>query len=149
MNLLKRIFGLLSICFFLMGCEFGHYLLINDTGTQKNISFQCGELSMSAKEVAINHFFIDISYTLVKEVVFYSDSLQIQYRDHVLPFNVSVTSKNQEESKLMIRDRGKISVQFSIGGGIGKGDTIMIKGNGYIYCDNTGVDVGTINLIRR
>lgn len=149
MNLLKRVSGLLIICFFLMGCEFGNYLLINDNGNQENISFQCGELSMSAMEVAINHFFIDISYTLVEEVVFYPDSLQIQYGDHFLPFNISVTSKNNEESKLIIRDRGEISIQFSIEGGIGKGDTILIKDNGYLYCYKVGVNVGSIYLIRK
>jgi hypothetical protein len=141
----KKMSLLLIILFLITSCDKTSEIFL-DGDNDITVSFDCGVVNLNSRSMGNREFVVLQTYTLNKEITIFKDSLEIHYKDQIIPFSLEFKGKEMNQSALRINQSSEILLRFYIPGGIEKGDTINLVPDGYLYCDQKKVDVGNVHL---
>lgn len=134
MKTLKIIF---IIAFLTTGCD-KTITLPTDGSEVKRIEFPCGSVSIKAIKSFGPGYTISHEFSLNKEVQLDFNSLELQYKNKILPFEVSDANGNKIEED-MISIMGDNAINIYIGQNLVTNDTLFVQMQGFMICEGTSV----------
>jgi len=149
----KKIILLLGVTTLLItSCDKQYDLEVNGEKLTKNIEFSCGKVQITAYSMFRNTIFINQKYSSTNQAKFYRDSLQIEYKGNIIPFDIYDKDEKINTSVIEIVNEEDYDIICKIDDTLplfNEGNIITIKDNGYLYCGNKRVDIGIIELTVR
>lgn len=150
MDFKKIILFFITIIFIFTSCDRQYDLEVNGNKLTENIEFSCGKIQITAYCISRSMFIIEQNYDLKEQSFFYRDSLQIEYKGSIIPFDFYDKYDKINTSIIEIINGEEYEIHFSINEPlVNDGDTITVKDFGYFYCNNKKLDIGTIYLVIR
>jgi hypothetical protein len=147
MKQLKKIIYifLVASCVIFTSCDRTFEVKFNGE-THKSYTFKCGRVDLTSISLGKIEFVINQKFFIDKEITLYKDSIEILYDGKTIPYSLEIENNIIEHSSIKKQSDFEIDLRFSLHKGLDYGEEITITPDGYLYCMDKKVDLGTIHL---
>lgn len=133
------------VAFLAAGCD-KTITLPTDGSKVKKIAFPCGSVSIKAIKSFGPGYTISHEFSLDTPIQLNFDSLDIRYKNKVLPFDVSDENGSKiDEDVIMIM--GDDTVNIYIGQNLVTNDTLFVQIKGFMICEGTSVSDDKLTIV--
>jgi hypothetical protein len=103
---------------------------------QQRITTPCGIFAFELAGRGKRHFQFTQHYNLITPVTIHKDALVVIFRDDPVPLQWGMEQDNGgQNGSVILEDEGVLEVRFTLGEGVFDQDTIFVKMENYILCE--------------